>query len=125
MPPSEGNKKTIPPDQHPLGRFVRRFLLEQVAADRNLSLNTQRSYRDTIRLLLRFIDGIHALVTRTVEKAAENTPSLQTKRVSPHTIRHTTAVHLLRAGVDINAIRAWLATCPWRRPTATPRSTPR
>jgi site-specific recombinase XerD len=30
------------------------------------------------------------------------------KRVSPHTIRHTTAVHLLRAGVDINTIRAWL-----------------
>ena len=31
-----------------------------------------------------------------------------TKRVSPHTIRHTTATHLLRAGVDINTIRAWL-----------------
>ena len=30
------------------------------------------------------------------------------KRVSPHMIRHTTAVHLLRAGVDINTIRAWL-----------------
>jgi site-specific recombinase XerD len=30
------------------------------------------------------------------------------KRVSPHTIRHTTATHLLRAGVDINTIRAWL-----------------
>jgi integrase/recombinase XerD len=27
---------------------------------------------------------------------------------APHTIRHTTAVHLLRAGVDINTIRAWL-----------------
>ena len=35
-------------------------------------------------------------------------PSLAAKRVSPHTIRHTTAVHLLRAGVDINTIRAWL-----------------
>ena len=30
------------------------------------------------------------------------------KRVSPHTIRHTTATHLLRSGVDINTIRAWL-----------------
>ena len=28
--------------------------------------------------------------------------------VSPHTVRHATAVHLLRAGVDINTIRAWL-----------------
>ena len=35
-------------------------------------------------------------------------PSLTRKRVSPHTIRHTSAVHLLRAGVDINTIRAWL-----------------
>ena len=41
-------------------------------------------------------------------KQAETTPSLRAKRVSPHTIRHTTAVHLLRAGVDINTIRAWL-----------------
>jgi len=52
--------------------------------------------------------GIHALVTRTSQKASENTPSIKTKSVSPHTIRHTTAVHLLRAGVDINTIRAWL-----------------
>jgi site-specific recombinase XerD len=35
-------------------------------------------------------------------------PSVDRKRVSPHTIRHTTATHLLRAGVDINTIRAWL-----------------
>ena len=30
------------------------------------------------------------------------------KAISPHVIRHTTATHLLRAGVDINTIRAWL-----------------
>lgn len=35
-------------------------------------------------------------------------PSLRAKQVSPHVIRHTSAVHLLRAGVDINTIRAWL-----------------
>jgi site-specific recombinase XerD len=52
--------------------------------------------------------GVYALVARTFDKAAETTPSLRDKRVSPHTIRHTTAVHLLRAGVDINTIRAWL-----------------
>ena len=52
--------------------------------------------------------GIHTLVARTVVKVAKTMPSLREKRVSPHTIRHTTAVHLLRAGVDINTIRAWL-----------------
>jgi hypothetical protein len=35
-------------------------------------------------------------------------PSVAKKCVSPHTIRHTTATHLLRSGVDINTIRAWL-----------------
>ena len=39
---------------------------------------------------------------------AAKLPSVAKKRVSPHTIRHTTATHLLRAGVDINTIRAWL-----------------
>lgn len=52
--------------------------------------------------------GIHALVERTVAVAATTTPSLAAKRVGPHTFRHTTAVHLLRAGVDVNTIRAWL-----------------
>ena len=52
--------------------------------------------------------GIHGLVVRIAKKAAETVPSLRDKRVSPHTVRHATAVHLLRAGVDINTIRAWL-----------------
>jgi site-specific recombinase XerD len=52
--------------------------------------------------------GIHTLVERHALKASAQAPSLGTKRVSPHVIRHTTATHLLRAGVDINTIRAWL-----------------
>lgn len=52
--------------------------------------------------------GIYWLLCRYTKKASVSCPSLQRKRVSPHTIRHTTATHLLRAGVDINTIRAWL-----------------
>jgi len=52
--------------------------------------------------------GIHALVERYAARVVTKVPSLAKKRVSPHTIRHTTATHLLRAGVDINTIRAWL-----------------
>ncbi len=35
-----------------LGYRIRRFLLEHLVAERNLSINTQRSYRDTLRMLL-------------------------------------------------------------------------
>lgn len=52
--------------------------------------------------------GIYTLVERCVARAVKDVPSLATKRISPHTIRHTTATHLLRSGVDINTIRAWL-----------------
>lgn len=52
--------------------------------------------------------GIHTLVERHVRRASARIPSIATKKLSPHCIRHTTATHLLRAGVDINTIRAWL-----------------
>lgn len=52
--------------------------------------------------------GIHAVVERYAHRAQVDTPSLAAKRVSPHSIRHSTATHLLRAGVDINTVRAWL-----------------
>jgi len=52
--------------------------------------------------------GIYGLVRRTVERANQSLPSLKAKRISPHCLRHTCAVHLLRSGVDINTIRAWL-----------------
>jgi len=44
----------------------------------------------------------------TVEKASKELPGLITQRVSPHTIRHTTAMHLLQAGVDISVIALWM-----------------
>jgi integrase/recombinase XerD len=52
--------------------------------------------------------GVHDIVTRHARKARANCVGLRHKQIGPHTIRHTTATHLLRAGVDINTIRAWL-----------------
>lgn len=52
--------------------------------------------------------GVYEMVTRYAEKAAEIMPSIKDKNVTPHTIRHSTASHLLEAGVDINTIRSWL-----------------
>jgi len=43
-----------------------------------------------------------------VHRAVAEQPSLKTKRVSPHTLRHTTAMHLLQSGVPFNVIALWL-----------------
>ena len=53
--------------------------------------------------------GVHNLVKRYFRGVLRDKPSLATKRVSPHTIRHTSATHLLRSGVDINTTRDWLS----------------
>src|SRR6184192_910435 len=46
---------------HLIGPLVRRFLLEEVGVDRNLSVNTQRSYRDALRLLFHFLAERYAI----------------------------------------------------------------
>lgn len=43
-----------------------------------------------------------------VRTASEQHPRLVQQHVSPHTIRHTTAMHLLQSGVDISVIALWL-----------------
>ena len=43
-----------------------------------------------------------------VSTAAERHPQLARRSISPHIIRHTTAMHLLQSGVDITVIALWL-----------------
>ncbi len=52
--------------------------------------------------------GIADIVERAVARAAHTTASLRECEVTPHTFRHTTAMHLLQAGVEANVIRSWL-----------------
>ena len=52
--------------------------------------------------------GIAKRLARAVRSAARKTPGLQGRRVSPHTFRRTTAMHLLQAGIDITVIALWL-----------------
>ncbi len=47
-------------------------------------------------------------VYRLVERCAARVPPLAAKAITPHVVRHTSACHLLQAGVDLNTIRAWL-----------------
>lgn len=58
------------------------------------------------RPLSRF--GIRNVVKNYVGRAVPRMPRLAAKRISPHTVRHTTAMHLLQSGVELNVIRGWL-----------------
>jgi len=52
--------------------------------------------------------GVAHRLRLAVNAAAKTCPSLRGKRISPHTLRHTTAMHLLQSGVDITVIALWL-----------------
>jgi site-specific recombinase XerD len=53
-------------------------------------------------------DGVQYLVAKHVATATKVCPSLARKRVTPHVLRHTTAMDLLQAGVDRSVIAMWL-----------------
>lgn len=53
-------------------------------------------------------DSVQTLLTKHVRVASERSPSLSSKRVSPHVLRHSAAMELLQAGVDSSVIALWL-----------------
>lgn len=53
-------------------------------------------------------DAVQFLLAKYVKLAREQCPSLRRKRISPHVLRHTAAMELLQAGVDISVIALWL-----------------
>lgn len=52
--------------------------------------------------------GVAQRLALAIEAAAQQYSQLGTRSISPHTIRHTTAMHLLQAGLDITVIALWL-----------------
>lgn len=53
-------------------------------------------------------DAFQGIVARHTSSACQACPSLKTKRVSPHTLRHAAAMALLLHGVDLSVIALWL-----------------
>ena len=53
-------------------------------------------------------DAVQDLVDKYVAVAAKRCPSLAGKRVSPHVLRHSAAMELMQAGVDLSMIALWL-----------------
>jgi integrase/recombinase XerD len=72
----------------------------QVFAERYLFLN------DRGKPMTRF--GVGYLLKKHIDAAAVAAPTLAGKRIHPHSLRHTTAIHLLKAGVDFATISQWL-----------------
>lgn len=83
---------------------VLRALLAEDARNRSLD---QPIFRNRLGArLTRF--GVRYLLGKYCVRAAATMPTLRTKRLHPHSMRHSTAVHMLRAGVDIVTISHWL-----------------
>jgi site-specific recombinase XerD len=99
----KGGKERICPLWASTTRVVRRLLDDSTIpldSDCRIFLNGQSTP------ITRF--GVDYVLKKHASVAAETLPTLAQKRVSPHTIRHTAAVHMLNAGVDLNVIRSWL-----------------
>lgn len=83
--------------------------LQQLLAERSASRSEDCVFTATTgEPMTRF--GIYKRVRRLVADVdAEGAPAAPgRRRITPHVFRHTTAVHLLEAGVEVNVIRGWL-----------------
>lgn len=83
-------------------------LLQQHIADTGLNTQSDQTLFRNHRggPLTRF--GARLILQRHVTRAAAMLPSLKHKRIHPHSLRHSTAVHLLKSGVDLSTIAHWL-----------------
>ncbi|WP_348628743.1 aldehyde dehydrogenase family protein [Mesorhizobium sp. WSM3879] len=97
----KGRKQRITPLTSNMAAVLRVGLAERAGQPADPLFPTQ-----TGRMISR--DALEHRLARYVEIAARNCPSLQRKRVKLHTLRHTAAMRLLRAGVDTSVIALWL-----------------
>jgi site-specific recombinase XerD len=79
-------------------------MLEERGVKANESVALFLNHRGT--QLTRF--GVRVILMKYLRKATKITTSLKNKRLHPHSLRHTAAVHLLRSGVDLSTIAHWL-----------------
>jgi len=99
----KGRKVRICPLWPATARLLRDLIAEHPAAATSA---TQRSSSRTGQPLTRY--GVRYLLKRYVQKASQLVPSLKGKSLHPHSIRHSTAVALLKSGVDFATISQWL-----------------
>jgi integrase/recombinase XerD len=83
-------------------------LLNQLLTERNVAGPPDRPVftGTTDAALTRF--GIYKIIRRYTSQIVKKRSDGRSRAISPHVWRHSTAVHLLEAGVEVNVIRAWL-----------------
>lgn len=97
----KGRKDRCTPLTRPAVHALRAWLAERAGQDTDPLFPTRRGTP-----LSR--DAVAHLVARHVATATLGCPTLTTKTITPHTLRHSTAMALLTAGVDISVIALWL-----------------
>lgn len=97
----KGRKERSVPLWKTTAAILRKWLME-IGSDAQTPLFPNRHGTPLTR------SGVEDRLQRAVSCAIEKCPMLRNKTVSPHTLRHTTAMHLLQAGVDITVIALWL-----------------
>ena len=97
----KGRKERVLPLWKSTATALRRWL-DRAAMDANAAVFPSRTGAALSR------SGVRERLARAVESATQRCPSLRGKRISPHTIRRSTAMHLLQSGVDISVIALWL-----------------
>jgi site-specific recombinase XerD len=99
----KGRKERICPLWPQTAQVLRAWLVERGDLDqpREALFENHRGTR-----LTRF--GVRYLLEKYCRLACSTRPALKTKHLHPHSLRHSTAVHLLKAGVDITTISQWL-----------------
>lgn len=97
----KGRKERCTPLTRETAKLLRVWLKERAAAPSDLVFVSRRG-----TMLSR--DAIERLVATHAARASNTCSALRSKRVTPHMLRHTTAVTLLQAGVDRSVIALWL-----------------
>jgi site-specific recombinase XerD len=96
----KGRKERCTPLTASTATVVRAWISETHAAGPDLLFPSQRGGLSH--------DAVERLVVKYAALAATNCPTLARKHVTPHTLRHSTAVALLQSGVDRAVIALWL-----------------
>jgi len=97
----KGRKERVVPLWKSTVKLLRRWL-SQIEPDPQYPLFPNRFGKRLSR------SGVESRLRLALSKAILQCPSLKGKTVSPHVIRHTTAMHLLQASVDLSVIALWL-----------------